>query len=296
MNPLMECVPNYSEGRDLVKIEKILDVFRGKDGVKLLDYSSDSNHNRTVVTVVGEPGALGDAVVESVGRALELIDMTKHEGQHPRMGAVDVIPFIPIRGCTMADADSIARETARRAAGRFGQPFFLYEESASAPHRKNLADIRKGQFEGMAAKMADPAWKPDFGPGSVHPTGGVTAIGARPPLIAFNVNLDTDRLDVAVNIAKAVRHIGGGLRCCKAMGVILEERGVAQVSINMTDYTQTAVYRIFEMVKMEARRYGAGVLGCEIVGLVPMQALLDCAAYYLQLEGFDGTQVLENRM
>ena len=292
----MECVPNFSEGRDLKKIENIIDAFRGKEGVKLLDYTSDKDHNRSVVTVIGAPEALRDAVIDSIGLAVSLIDMTRHEGQHPRIGCVDVVPFIPIKGCTVDDADRIAKESAKTAAERFGQPFFLYEYSASAPHRQNLADIRKGQFEGMAEKMKNPLWKPDFGPDTIHPTGGATAIGARPPLIAFNINLDTPNLEIASKIAGQIRYIGGGLRYCKALGVMLDERKIAQVSINMTDYTKTAVYRIFEMVKMEARRYGVNILGSEVVGLIPMKALIDCAEYYLQLEGFSDSQILENRL
>ena len=296
MDLIMEAVPNYSEGRDQSKIEKILDSFRGKSGVKLLDFSSDKDHNRSVVTVTGEPEALRDAVVESIGLAVSLIDMTKHSGQHPRMGSVDVVPFIPVRGCTMEDADRVAKDTARLAAEKFGQPFFLYEYSATSELRRDLSEIRRGQFEGMAEKMTDPLWKPDFGPETIHPTGGVTAIGARPPLIAFNINLDTSRLEVASEIARRIRYSGGGLRYCKALGVMLEDRGAAQVSINMTDYSKTSVYSIFEAVKTEARRYGVGILGSEVVGLIPMQALVDCAEYYLQLEGFSAGQVLENRL
>ncbi|MBQ4073837.1 MAG: glutamate formimidoyltransferase [Clostridia bacterium] len=297
MNKIIECVPNFSEGRDLEKLEKILDCFRGKEDVKLLDYSSDKDHNRSVVTVIGEPEALRDAVVAAIGKAVELIDMTKHQGQHPRMGCVDVVPFIPIRNTTIEDADRIAKETAALAAEKYGQPFFLYEKSASAPHRENLAEVRKGQFEGMAEKMLDQEkWKPDFGPATIHPTGGVTAIGARMPLIAFNINLDTSNLEIATRIAKAVRHISGGFRYCKALGVMLEERNVAQVSMNLTDYTKTPIYRVFETVKMEARRYGVNVLGSEVIGLVPQQALVDCAEYYLQIEDFSGEQVLESRL
>ena len=296
MDQIMECVPNYSEGRDPAKIEKILDSFRGTADVKLLDYSSDKDHNRSVVTVIGAPEPLSRAVVESIGVAVELIDMTKHEGQHPRIGCVDVVPFIPIKGCTIEDADRTAKETAKAAADRFGQPFFLYEYSATAPHRQNLADVRKGQFEGMAEKMKDPLWKPDFGPGTIHPTGGATAIGARAPLIAFNINLSTPDVKIASKIAENIRHMSGGLRYCKALGVMLKERNTAQVSINMTDYTKTAVYRIFEMVKMEAMRYGVSIIGSEVVGLIPMRALIDCAEYYLQLEGFSPDQVLENRL
>lgn len=297
MNKIIECVPNFSEGRDLEKLEKILDCFRGKEDVKLLDYSSDKDHNRSVVTVIGEPEALRDAMVAAIGKAVELIDMTKHQGQHPRMGCVDVVPFIPIRNTTIEDADCIAKETAALAAEKYGQPFFLYEKSASAPHRENLADVRRGQFEGMAEKMLDQEkWKPDFGPATIHPTGGVTAIGARMPLIAFNINLDTPNLEIATKIAKAVRHISGGFRYCKALGVMLEDRNVAQVSMNLTDYTKTPIYRVFETVKMEARRYGVNVLGSEVIGLVPQQALVDCAEYYLQIEDFSGQQVLESRL
>ena len=294
MDVILECVPNYSEGRDQEKVEAIVGAFRGKEGVKLLDYTSDKDHNRSVVTVIGAPDALRDAVVESVGLAVSLIDMTKHSGQHPRMGCVDVVPFIPIRGCAVEDADRVAKEAAKLAAERFGQPFFLYEFSASAPHRRSLADIRRGQFEGMAEKMLDPLWMPDFGPATIHPTGGVTAIGARPPLIAFNVNLDTPNLEVASKIADCIRYIGGGLRYCRALGVMLDDRNIAQVSINMTDFSKTSVYRIFELVKVEARRFGVNVTGSEVVGLIPMQALIDCAEYYLQLEGFSPDQVLEN--
>ena len=297
MDKLIECVPNYSEGRDKAKIEQIADCFRGKKGVKLLDYSSDEDHNRTVVTVIGEPAALQAAVVESVGKALSLIDMRVHKGQHPRMGAVDVIPFIPIKNATVEDADALAKATAKEASEKFGQPFFLYEQSATAPHRVNLADIRKGQFEGMAEKMKDKAlWKPDFGPDTIHPTGGVTAIGARPPLVAFNVNLATSDMDIAAKIVRAVRYINGGFRFCKAMPVELKECGIVQVSMNLTDYSKTAIYRVFEAIKTECRRYGVNVVGSEVVGLVPMQALIDCAEYYLQIENFSVEQVLESRL
>lgn len=297
MNKIIECVPNFSEGRDLKKLEQILDCFRGREGVKLLDYTSDKDHNRSVVTVIGEPEPLRDAMVDAIGKAVELIDMTKHQGQHPRMGCVDVVPFIPIRNTSLEEADRVAKETAALAAEKFGQPFFLYEKSASAPHRENLADVRRGQFEGMAEKMLDQDnWKPDFGPSTIHPTGGVTAIGARMPLIAYNINLDTDNLAIADKIAKAIRHISGGFRYCKALGVMLEDRNIAQVSINLTDYTKTPVYRVFETVKMEAKRYGVNILGSEVVGLIPQQALVDCAEYYLQLEDFRGNQVLESRL
>ena len=296
MDQIMECIPNFSEGRDLDKVEKIVSAFRGKENVKLLDYSSDKDHNRSVVTVVGEPEALRDAVVDAIGLAVGLIDMTKHEGQHPRMGCVDVVPFVPIKNCTMDDADRIAKETAKLASEKFGQPFFLYEYSATAPHRENLANIRKGQFEGMAEKMKDSMWKPDYGPDTIHPTGGVTAIGARPALVAYNINLDTSDLEIANRIARNVRHINGGFRFVKAMGVMLEDRNIAQVSMNLTDFTRTSIYRVFETVKMEARRWGVNVLGSEVIGLVPMAALIDCAEYYLQIEDFKPEQVLESRL
>lgn len=296
MNKILECVPNFSEGRDLAKIEKIVDSFRGKKGVKLLDYSNDEDHNRCVVTVVGEPEPLKEAVKEAIEKAIDLIDLTKHEGQHPRMGAVDVIPFIPIKNITVEEADKIAKEIAEEISNKLGLPFFLYEKSATALHRQNLAKIRKGQFEGMAEKMLDEMWKPDFGPETIHPTAGVTAIGARMPLIAYNIKLDTNNLEIANKISKQIRHLSGGFRFCKAIGIELEDRGIVEVSMNLTDYTKTSVYRVFETVKMECKRYGVNVLGSEIVGLVPLQAIVDSAEYYLGLENFSLDQVLETRL
>ncbi|HOG62883.1 MAG TPA: glutamate formimidoyltransferase [Sedimentibacter sp.] len=296
MDRIIECVPNFSEGRNTEKIEKILDVFRGKKGVKLLDYSSDENHNRTVVTVVGEPEEIKKVMVEAIAKAVELIDLNYHQGQHPRMGAVDVVPFIPVRNVTVEEADKLAKDVAKEAADKYNLPFFLYEKSASAPHRENLANVRKGQFEGMKEKMKDELWKPDFGPDTIHPTAGVTAIGARMPLIAFNVNLSTPDIEVANRIAKQVRHISGGFRYVKAIGVEIHDRGLVQVSMNLTDYTRTSIYRVFETIKMEAARYGVNVVGSEIVGLIPMQALVDTAEYYLRLENFKYDQVLETRL
>lgn len=296
MERILECVPNYSEGRDRELVEQLVAPFRGKEGVRLLDYSSDPDHNRSVATVIGEPERLRDAVVESIGEAVRLIDLTRHRGRHPRMGCVDVVPFIPLRGCTMETADDIAKQVARTAAERFGQPFFLYEHSATAPNRVNLADIRRGEFEGMSEKMKSPQWRPDFGPPTIHSTGGVTAIGARQPLIAYNVYLDTANVDIASAIARRVRHSSGGLRCVKAMGVYIEHRGLAQVTMNLTDFHQTAIYQAFEMVKMEARRYGVSVVSSELIGLMPMEALAESAAYYLQIEGFSMDRVLEHRM
>lgn len=296
MNKIMECVPNFSEGRDLQKIDKIVAPFRGKQGVKLLDYSNDEDHNRLVVTVVGEPEPLRDAVLEAIGVAVELIDLNHHQGQHPRMGAVDVVPFIPIRNVMMEEAVALSKEVGKEVAKRYNLPVFLYEKSASAPHRENLAAVRKGEFEGMAEKIKQPEWHPDFGLAERHPTAGTVAIGARMPLVAYNINLNTPSLEIAHDIAKKIRFIGGGLRYCKAMGVELKDRGITQVSINMTDYTRTALYRAFELVRVEARRYGVSIVGSEIIGLVPMEALIDTASYYLGLENFSMEQVLEARM
>ena len=295
-NRIMECVPNFSEGRDLGKIEKIIEPFRARQGVKLLDYSNDEDHNRLVVTVVGEPEALKAALLEAVGQAVALIDLNRHSGQHPRMGAVDVIPFIPIKGCTMDEAIALSKEVGEQIATLYQVPVFLYEKSATAPHRENLAAVRKGEFEGMAEKIKLAEWQPDFGPAERHPTAGTVAVGARMPLVAYNVNLGTADLNIASDIARKIRFIGGGLRNCKAMGVELKERGIVQVSINMTDYTRTALYRAFELVKIEARRYGVAVVGSEIIGLVPMEALIDTASFYLGLENFSMNQVLEARI
>ncbi len=296
MKKIVECVPNFSEGRDLEKIEKIVEPFRAKNGVKLLDYQNDEDHNRSVVTVVGEPDPLKNAVVESMGVAVELIDMRAHEGQHPRMGAIDVVPFIPVKNVSVQEAVDISKATAKLAAEAYNLPIFLYEQSAARPERQNLAAIRKGQFEAMAEKLKQPDWAPDFGPARVHPTAGVTAIGARMPLVAFNVNLDTNRLEIADQIAKNVRHISGGLRYCKGIGIELKDRGIVQVSMNMTDYTKTALYRVVELIKIEARRYGVNVVGSEVIGLVPMEALIDAAVYYLGVEDFTMNQVLEYRV
>ncbi|MGE5626510.1 MAG: glutamate formimidoyltransferase [Solirubrobacterales bacterium] len=293
---IIECVPNFSEGRDLEKIEKIVNPFRGKEGVKLLDYKSDKDHNRVVVTVVGEPAAVKNAVIEAMGVAIELIDLRTHQGEHPRMGACDVVPFIPIKNVTVEEAIALAMETAKEASEKYNLPIFLYEKAASAPTRENLAAVRKGQFEGMNEKMKSSEWKPDFGPDSVHPSAGVTAVGARMPLVAFNVNLDTNNLEIAKKIGENVRFIGGGLRFCKALGIEIKERNIVQVSMNMTDYTKTALYRAFELIKIEARRYGVNVIGSEIIGLLPMEALIDTAVYYLGVEDFSMDQILETRI
>lgn len=296
MDKIIECVPNFSEGRDLVKVEKIADCFRTKQDVKLLNYSSDKDHNRMVITAIGEPQALKKAIIESIGKAIELIDLNQHTGQHPRMGAADVIPFIPIRNVTMDEAITLAKEVAKEVSDKFNLPVYLYEKAASSPQRENLATVRKGGFEGLSEKLKQPEWKADFGPSKPHPTAGASIIGARTFLIAYNINLNTDRIEIANNIAKKIRYIGGGLRYCKAMGVELKERNIVQVSMNLTDYTKTSIYQVFELVKVEAKRYGVTIAGSELIGLSPMNALLDAAEYYLGLENFSAKQIIETHL
>ncbi|NDV47252.1 glutamate formimidoyltransferase [Paludibacter sp. 221] len=293
MNKIIESVPNFSEGRDLEKIEKIVDVFRAKENVKLLNYSNDRDHNRMVVTVIGEPNAVKNAIIEAIGVAVSIIDLTKHTGEHPRMGAVDVVPFIPIRNVSMEEAIEISKEVGITVAEKYSLPVYLYEKSASAPHRENLADVRKGEFEGLTDKMKSEEWKPDFGNDTPHPNAGAVAIGARIPLVAYNINLNTDKLEIAKAIAKKIRFSNGGLRYCKAMGVELKEQGIVQVSMNITDYTQTSIYRVFELVKIEAQRYGVTIAGSELIGLIPMDAVVDTASYYLGLENFTANRILE---
>ncbi|GHT69933.1 glutamate formiminotransferase [Bacteroidia bacterium] len=296
MNKIVECVPNFSEGRDPEKVERIVNAFRAKENVKLLDYSNDKDHNRLVVTAIGEPDAMKSAVIEAVGIAVKEIDLTGHEGQHPRLGATDVIPFIPIKGMSLEEADALAKDIARILAEKYALPIYLYEKSASAEHRQNLAAIRKGEFEGLVEKMKLPEWKPDFGPAERHPTAGASVVGARMPLIAFNVNLNTDELEIADKIAKKVRSIGGGLRFCKAMGVELKGQNRVQVSMNLTDYTKTAIYQAVEMIRFEAQRYGVTISGSELIGLLPLQAVVDTASYYLGLENFSMKQILETHL
>jgi len=296
MDKIIECVPNFSEGRDLEKIERIVHVFRAKENVKLLDYSCDKDHNRMVVTVIGEPEVIKNSIIEAVGVAIDVIDLTKHKGQHPRIGVADVIPFIPLKGMTVDEADIVAKETGKTIAEKYRLPVYFYEKSASVEYRRNLAAIRKGEFEGLIDKMKLSEWKPDVGPEKPHPTAGASVVGARLPLIALNVNLHTTRFEIAGEIAKKVRFIGGGLRFCKAMGVDLKERGMMQVSMNLTDYTKTSIYQAVEMIRSEAGRYGVSIAGCELIGLVPLQAVVDTTAYYLGLEGFSANQILETHL
>ncbi|PKM50741.1 MAG: glutamate formimidoyltransferase [Firmicutes bacterium HGW-Firmicutes-7] len=293
---IVECVPNFSEGRDLNKIEQIVAPLRGKEGVKLLNYEADKDYNRVVVTVIGEPEAVKNAVVEAIGVASKLIDLTTHEGQHSRMGATDVVPFIPIKNMTMNECVQLARETGEMIANQWDIPVFLYENAASIPERQNLANVRKGQFEGMAEKLKQPEWKPDFGESKLHPTAGVTGVAARMPLVAYNIDLDTDNIEIVNKIAKCIRHSNGGFRYVKAGGISIVERGITQVTMNITDYTKTSIYRVFETVKMEAKRYGVNVIGSEVVGLVPMEALIDTAAYYLGLTNFSMEKVIESNL
>lgn len=286
------CIPNYSEGRDLEKVEIIADCFRAKEGLKLVDYQPDKDHNRTVVEVIGEPKAVMDAVIASVKVAQEVIDMTKHSGGHPRMGAVDVVPFIPITECTTEECVEYAKEVGK-AIGELGIPVYLYEDAATKPERKNLAKVRKGQYEGFFEKIKEDGWEPDFGPREMNAKSGCTAVGARFHLVAFNVNLNTDKVEIAEAIAKKIRHIGGGLRFVKAIGLPLEERHQTQVSMNLVNFEKTRIYQALEMVKSEARRYGVSVYGTEIIGMVPLQALVDSAAYYMQVENFRADQIIE---
>jgi glutamate formiminotransferase len=293
---IIECIPNISEGKRPDVVAAIAAAVRRVPGVRVLDVSSDPAHHRSVLTLAGDAASLKAAVLILFEETLAAVDLSSHRGEHPRLGAVDVVPFVPIEGVTMADCVALARETGEAVAARFGVPVYLYEEAATDPARRNLEDIRRGEFEGLATKMVAPGWAPDFGPAAPHPRAGATVIGARMPLIAYNINLATDRLDVAKKIAAAVRQSGGGLRFVKAMGVMLGDRGVAQVSMNLTNFEKTPIPRVFEMVKREAQRYGVSVLESEIVGLIPQAALLAAAEYYLRIEGFKMSQVLEHRI
>lgn len=297
MERIVLTAPNFSEGRNQEVIEKLMDCFRGKKDLRLIRWQSDPDHNRLGLNILGEPDAICDAMVEAVGKAVELIDMTKHKGQHPRMGCVDVIPLTPIRNCTLEDCTEMAHKIAKHASELYGQPFFLYEASALAPYKVNLADIRKGEFEGMAEKMKDPMWKPDYGPDTIHPTGGVTAIGARDFMVALNVNLNTTNLAIAKDIAKHVRFSSGGFRYVKAIGVELADRGLVQVSMDLTNYKKTSIYTVVECVKTQAAKYGVSVASCQ-VGMLSLDMLIEIARDYLNLESlyegpFSADQIFE---
>src|SRR6204780_3620019 len=297
MKRLVECVPNFSEGRDASKVDAIVSAMREVPGVYLLDRESDSDHNRSVVTLAGEPEAVAEAALRGVGKAAELIDLTKHSGAHPRMGATDVVPFIPIEGVAIEDCVALAKKVGREIWERFRIPVYFYESVAQRPERTNLENIRKGQFEGLREDvLRNPDRAPDIGEPRLHATAGATVVGARKFLIAYNINLNTPDIEVAKKIGKNIRFSNGGLRYVKAMGVDLRARHIAQVSINLTDFEQTPIHRVFEMVRSEAARYGVSIAGSEIVGLVPKRAIELTADFYLQLENFSPAQVFENRM
>lgn len=293
MAKLIECALNFSEGR---REDIIAAIVAAAQGVRVLDVAPDKDHNRTVLSFVGSSEAVAQAAFDVAAKCIELIDMNGHRGAHPRMGAVDVIPFVPLGEATMAEAVALARQVGARLGAELGLPVYLYEEAATRPERRNLADVRAGEYEGLASKMTDPNWAPDFGPPKPHPTAGACAVGARIYLVAFNVNLGTPDLNIAKKIARAVRAKNGGLANVKAIGVLLENRKIAQVSMNVVDPFGTPLYRVFEAVRVEAARYGISIVGSEIVGLVPMSVLLETARYYLRLEGFSERQVLETRL
>ena len=292
---LIECIANISEGRRQDVLDACARAITDA-GAQLLDVKPDAAHHRAVYSFAGTPAQVRAGALALFDAALKSIDLRTHSGEHPRLGAVDVVPFVPIKDATMADCVALARDVAATVAERHQLPTYLYEEAATSPARRNLEDIRRGEFEGLAAKMAQPAWAPDFGPATPHVSAGASVIGARMPLIAYNINLDTDRLDVAKKIAAAVRHSTGGFRYVKAMGLALEDRGIVQVSMNLTNYEKTPIYRVFECVKREAERYGVSVLESEIIGLVPSAALTQSAAWFLQVADFTEGQVLENAL
>jgi len=294
MSTLVECVPNFSEGCDRAKVDAIVGAMK-MDGVYLLDREMDADHNRSVITLVGEREAIQEAAIRGVGKAAELIDLNTHKGAHPRMGAADVVPFIPIDGVTIEDCVAMARHVGGEIWKRFQIPVYLYEAAAATPERQNLENIRRGQFEGIRAEIAThAARKPDFGEARVHPTAGATVVGARKFLIAYNVFLNTPDVEIAKKIAKAVRFSSGGMRFVKGAGFLV--RGLAQVSMNLTDFEQTPVHRVFEVVKREAARYGVSPVSSEIVGLIPKKALEQAAEWFLQVENFDSSLILENRL
>jgi glutamate formiminotransferase / formiminotetrahydrofolate cyclodeaminase len=297
MKRIVECVPNFSEGRDIAKIDAIIAAMREVPGVYLLDRESDADHNRSVVTLAGEPEAVAEAALHGVGKAAELIDLTKHSGAHPRMGATDVVPFIPVEGVTIEDCVALAKKVGREIWERYKIPVYFYEAAAQRPERANLENIRKGQFEGLLTEVPkNPDRAPDVGNAALHPTAGATVVGARKFLVAYNINLNTPDIEIAKKIGKNIRFSNGGLRYVKAMGVDLRARNLARVSINMTDFEQTPLHRVFEMVRREAERYGVSIVGSEVVGLIPKRAIEITADFYLQLENFSPAQVFENRV
>jgi glutamate formiminotransferase/formiminotetrahydrofolate cyclodeaminase len=297
MKRLIECVPNFSEGRDPAKVDAIVSAMSAVAGVFVLDREMDADHHRCVVTLAGEPEAVAEAALRGVGKAMELIDLNVHTGAHPRVGAADVIPFIPIHGVTIEDCVALARRVGKEIWARYRIPVFFYEAAATRPDRTNLENVRRGQFEGLRDELKrNHDRQPDIGEPKLHPTAGVTVVGARKFLIAYNVNLNTSDVGIANKIAKAIRFSSGGLRYVKSMGVELKARNLAQVSINLTDFEQTPMHRVYEMVKREAARYGAIPVGSEIVGLIPKKAIEMAADYFLQVENFSPEQIFENKL
>lgn len=295
MRQIVQCVPNISEGRNREVVESVVNAVREVPEVKVLDWSSDADHNRSVITFVGSPDGVEQAALVVCQKASELIDMAGHSGGHPRMGATDVVPFIPIQGITMDECIELANRVAKKI-GELGIPVYLYEFAAKLPERKNLANVRKGQYEGLARKLGTEDGRPDYGPSVFNAKSGATAVGARMPLVAFNVNLSTDNLDIANKIARNVRHASGGLKAVKAMGVKLDERGIVQVSMNMVNFKETPLYRAVELIRAEARRFGVNIIGSEVIGLVPLEAMVESLEYYLGLEDFKMGQILETRL
>lgn len=294
---IVECVPNFSEGRKPAVVDAIVNEITSVDGIRLLGKEMDADHNRAVITFIGNIEAVKKAAFQAIKKSSELIDMTKQQGEHPRVGATDVVPFVPISGVTMKECIEIAKELGKEVGDKLKIPVYLYEEAATRTGRKNLAIVRKGEYEGLKIEIeTNPDRKPDFGPSKMHPRAGATVIGARMPLIAYNVNLSTDNVKIAKNIANAIRFKKGGLRYVKAMGFEIKERGIVQVSMNLTNYKKTPVFRVFEMIKREAERYGVNVIGSEIIGLIPLDAVIDSFDYYLRVEDFDKNQILEKKI
>lgn len=297
MAEIVWCVPNFSEGRRKDVIDQIASEVSAVEGVKLLGANPDPDHNRVVISFVGDREGVGEAAFRAVAKAQQLIDLNEHQGEHPRMGAADVVPFVPVQGVSMDDCIELASRVGERIGTELGIPVYLYEKAATSPDRQNLANVRKGQFEGLREAIGrDPDRTPDYGPPKIHPTAGAVAVGARMPLVAYNVNLGTSDVRVAKEIAKAVRHLSGGFRFVKAMGFEIKERGIVQVSMNLVNFKQSPIHRVQETIRREAARYGVPVVGAEVVGLVPMEALVEVARWYLQLEDFSDDQVLENRI
>lgn len=293
MEKLVQCVPNYSEGRDLEKIEKIAAPFKENKNIKFMGCEPDPDYNRTVITVIGTPEDIKVAMIESAGVAISLLDMNNHKGEHLRMGAIDVIPFIPIKNMEMKECVELSKDVAKALWEKYELPIFLYEESATAPNRVSLPDIRKGEYEGMKEKLLKDEWKPDYGKREPHPTAGVTAVGARMPLIAFNINLDTDDISIAKDISKAIRFSSGGFRYIQAGPADMKEKGFVQVTMNIKNYKKNPMYRVFETVKMEAKRYGVNVTGSEIIGSIPIEAIAESLEYYLGVVNFNKDKIIE---